>query len=270
MVVSKPGKEGPVKLKSVDSARESMAVTIILPVLDETTSLEETVEVLLGENRSSLREILLIVCHRTTPQALAICRALTRHHPDLLQTRFQQRPHLGGAIRDAFEWAAGTHVLLMASDLETDPATVKELIAKAAEGYDIVTATRWVRGGAFHGYEPVKYVLNWLFQQSFRVLYGTKLSDLTYGFRIFKAEWVKKIAWEELRHPFLLETILKPLRLGARVAEIPTTWHTRREGVSHNSFFQTFLYFRPAIKTRFKRREELLAAPEDLLLETSA
>jgi glycosyltransferase involved in cell wall biosynthesis len=224
----------------------------------------------LSENRESISEILLVVCQRTRPDALATCEKLTRLHPGLIQTRFQQRPFLGGAIRDAFDWARGTHVLMMASDLETEPSSVKDLIRKAGEGYDIVTATRWSENGGFHGYEPVKYVLNWLFQRSFRLLYGTALSDLTYGYRIFKAKWVKEIAWEELKHPFLLETILKPLRLGATVAEIATVWRTRQEGVSHNSFLQTLLYLRPALTIRFTPRHALLAAREDALVETRA
>jgi len=161
-------------------------------------------------------------------------------------------------MQDAFDWANGTHVLMMASDLETDPGTVKDLISKAAEGYDIVTATRWAGEGGFQGYETTKYVLNWVFQQSFRCLYRTSLSDLTYGFRIFKTEWVKTIAWEESRHAFLLETMLKPLRLGAQAVEVPTVWRSRMEGASHNTFWQNFVYFRIAVKTRFKSRHALL------------
>ena len=143
-------------------------------------------------------------------------------------------------MQDAFAIAQGTHVLMMASDLETDPHTVKLLIEKAKQGYDIATATRWSRSGSFKGYQPVKYILNWAFQRLFRMLYGTSLSDLTFGFRIFKREWVKKIAWEELRHPFLLETIIKPLRLGAKTVEVPTVWRSRQEGVSHNPFWAKF------------------------------
>ena len=162
-------------------------------------------------------------------------------------------------MRDAFEWAAGSHVLMMASDLETDPATVKDLLAAARGGFDIVTATRWTQNGGFHGYHPVKYRLNLLFQKSIAWLHGASLSDLTYGFRVFKAEWVKGIEWEEFRHAFLLETILKPMRLGARIAEVPTVWRRRMEGTSHNSLAQHFGYFRIAWKTRFRRKETLLA-----------
>ncbi len=235
-----------------------MNVSIILPVIDETVSLRKTVDVLLAENRPDIGEILIVACNKTSNEALAVCNALASEHKELVSVRFQKRPYLGGAMRDAFEWARGTHVLMMASDLETDPATAKDLIAKAKEGYDIVTATRWSQTGGFQGYSHVKYALNWIFQQIFRLLYGVSLSDLTYGFRIFKAEWVKKIAWEELRHAFLLETMLKPLRLGARVVEIPSVWRTREEGNSHNPFLQNFVYFRTAFKTRFTNQRQLL------------
>lgn len=244
----------------VDAGRAGVAVaaSIVLPVMDETASLRQTVEVLLAENAASIAEILIVTAGRTSPEALATAAEMARAHPALVQVRQQQRPFLGGALRDAFEWASGTHVVMMASDLETDPAAVKELIARAAEGYDIVTATRWSERGGFQGYGGLKYYANWAFQKTIGLLYGTGLSDLTFGFRIFRAEWVKKIRWEELRHAFLLETLLKPLRLGARVAEVPARWVARVEGRSHNPWGQNFVYFRIALKTRFRSRKELL------------
>jgi len=241
----------------------TVRVSVILPIIDETFSLDKTVEILLAENRTDIFEILIVACKFTTPDAVAGAEQIVRDYPGLIQLRFQKRPFLGGAMRDAFEWAQGTHILMMASDLETDPSTVKELISRAKDGFDIVTATRWKRGAqGFVGYSRTKYLLNWIFQKSFGIFYGTELSDLTYGFRIFRADLLKKIAWEELRHPFLLETILKPLRLGARVAEIPTSWHARTEGESHNSFWRTFVYFRIALKTRFTSRDRLILRME--------
>ena len=123
-----------------------------------------------------------------------MARKLAREHPGVIRIRQQKRPFLGGAMRDGFEWATGTHWLMMASDLDTDLTKVKELIAKAKEGYDIATAMRWHSRNGFQGHSPFKRVLNWIFQKSFGILYGVALSDLTYGFRIFRIEWVKNIA----------------------------------------------------------------------------
>jgi glycosyltransferase involved in cell wall biosynthesis len=240
-------------------SQPALRVSVILPVIDETTSLRTTVRILLAENAPDVAEILIVSCCKTTEPALAVCRELVREYPSLIRLHTQKRPFLGGAMRDAFEWASGSHVLMMASDLETDPATVKDLLATARHGYDIVTATRWAPNGGFHGYNPLKYRLNLVFQKTLGLLYGATLSDLTYGFRLFKTEWVKGIEWEELRHAFLLETILKPMRLGARVAEVPTVWRSRVEGTSHNQLLQHLCYFRIALKTRFRKKEDLLA-----------
>jgi glycosyltransferase involved in cell wall biosynthesis len=234
-----------------------LRVSVILPVIDETSSLRKTIDILLTENQRDLAEILIVTCGKTTVDALAVCRDLAREYPALIQVRAQNLPFLGGAMRDAFEWATGSHVLMMASDLETDPATAKDLIAAARQGFDIVTANRWIRSGAFHGYNPVKKWMNLIFQKMFGLLYGTRLSDLTFGYRIFKTEWVKKVEWEELRHAFLLETLLKPLRLGAQVAEVPTVWWCRIEGASHNQLLQHYAYFRIGLKTRFRSRRDL-------------
>ena len=238
-----------------------MQVSVILPVIDETVSLRKTVDILLAENAKEIHQILIVVCKKTSEQSMQVANELVAEHPALIEIRHQARPFLGGAMQDAFEWATGSHVVMMASDLETDPTKVKELIARAQDGYDIVTATRWQSNDGFQGYSPLKRVLNRVFQKSFGVLYGVTLSDLTYGFRIFRIDWVKKIAWEELRHPLLLETVLKPLRLGASVAEIPCVWQARIEGESHNTFLQNFLYFRIALKTRFRNKQELLRKP---------
>jgi len=138
------------------------------------------------------------------------------------------------------------------SDLETDPATVPLLIAEARQHpAAIITATRWKGGINFEGYDPLKLVLNKVFQGFFALLYRVRLTDLTFAYRIFPTDLVRSIRWEELKHPFLFETIVKPLRLGVDVVEVPSTWRVRTEGVSHNTFLTNFVYFRIGLKTLF-------------------
>jgi hypothetical protein len=115
-----------------------------------------------------------------------------------------------------------------------------------------------MKGGRFEGYSRIKLVANYLFQKMFSVLYGTHLSDLTYAYRIFPRSLVRGIRWEELRHPFFLETTLKPLRLGVSISEIPARWKARTEGESVSPFMANFAYFRIAITTRFCRRDRLV------------
>jgi GT2 family glycosyltransferase len=94
--------------------------------------------------------------------------------PDKVVVLRQQRPFLGGACMDAVDKATGSHLILMASDLETDPYQVKTMIALARKYPDrIVLNSRWIRGGRFIGYEKTKLVMNFFFQkflQSFSIL----------------------------------------------------------------------------------------------------
>jgi hypothetical protein len=49
------------------------SVSVVLPVIDETESLRKTVDVVLRDCDADVREFLIVVCTRTTPQSLAVC-----------------------------------------------------------------------------------------------------------------------------------------------------------------------------------------------------
>lgn len=235
------------------------SVTIILPVMNETTSLEETVQVILRDAKDRIEEILIVVCKRTTPEAMAVVEHLSQSLGGLVRVHSQTLPFLGGAMREAFDLSRGSHVVMMASDLETDPNAVKALIASAeTHPSAIITASRWRLNNGFQGYSKVKLVCNWIFQRFFAVLYGVRLTDMTFAYRIFPTKLVQSIHWEEFRHAFLFETLVKPLRLGIQVIEIPSGWKARSEGKSQNTFLLNFIYFRTGLRTRFASRQSLL------------
>jgi glycosyltransferase involved in cell wall biosynthesis len=236
------------------------SASIVLPVINETTSLRQTVEIILRDvKRELLRELIIVVCQKTTPEAMATIAQLQNELGELVVVLHQRRPFLGGALRDAFDAARGSHVVIMGSDLETNPNELHLLIAAEQKNpAGIVTTSRWIRGGAFHGYSTVKLVCNWIFQRFFSALYLTHLTDMTFGYRIMPTRLVQAIEWEELRHPFNLECMIKPLRLGVPATEIPSVWHPRIEGESQNPFFRNFEYFRIGLKVRFARKAAFL------------
>jgi uncharacterized protein (TIRG00374 family) len=235
------------------------SASVILPVIDETYSLSRTVDDILAEASCDICEFLIVVCDRTTRPSLKVVQDLRRRLGSLVVVHHQSLPFLGGAIREAFDLARGSHVIMMASDLETDPLDVKSLIEQARNRPDaIITASRWCSGGAFDGYDRTKLIANKIFQALFSMLYASRLSDMTYGYRLFPTNLVRSIKWEELRHAFLFETIVKPLRLGVPVVEIPSVWRARREGKSQNTMMQSFIYFRTGLRTRVARRCSLI------------
>lgn len=239
------------------------SATIVIAAMNETFSLTDTVKIILDEcDTSDLKEFVIVVCDRTTKECITAAeqaKDISEGKGVPLNIMYQTTPFAGGAYRDGFMAAAGTHCLMMSADLETDPHTVKELIAVSKKHpKDMVTASRWIGGAEFEGYNKLKYVLNWGFQKIFSVFYGVKLTDMTFGFRIMPTKLLQSINWEEQKHPFFLETALKPIKLGIKVHEIPSSWKAREEGESQNTLLQTFKYLRIAFKVKGEKREDIL------------
>ena len=152
---------------------------------------------------------------------------------------FQQRenPGVGRAFREGYARVQGNVVLSMDSDGEMELATIHQMIDEMAAGnFGLVVGSRWLRGGGFVGYSPAKRWLNWGFQQLFRVLFRTRLHDLTYGFKLMRSELVRRISWRAIYQEIGCETTIKALWLGVPASEVSTTWRARAEGRSTNSF----------------------------------
>lgn len=235
------------------------SVSIILPVMDEAISLTKTVEIILQESAADIKELIIVVCDRTNDGSTAAIELLKQRFSELIVLHRQKLPFVGGAIREGFDLARGSHVILMASDLETNPYDVPKLIAQSKlHPGAIITASRWLKGGNFSGYGKAKLLANWVFQRFFSFLYNVHLTDMTFAYRLFPTKVLRSIKWEELRHPFFFETIIKPIRLGVEIIEIPTTWAARTEGQSHNSFLRNFEYFKTGFQMRFAPLSSLL------------
>ena len=232
---------------------QNYSVSIILPAINETYSLQKTIDIILEHNRNYIKEIIIILSkNKTSKKTITVANKCMNLNPKYINIEYQTLPFLGGAIRKGFEIATGTHVVMMASDLETDPNDVQKFLKISIKNKNsIITASRWVKGGSFKKYSSIKLILNLVFQNIMKLLFGTNLTDLTYGYRLFPNEILKKIQWDELKHPFLLETILKPLKMKVNIIEIPSKWEARSEGISQNAFITNFYYIKTAMIIKF-------------------
>ncbi len=225
--------------------------TVILPAVTETDSIAQTADILKKTSDADIEQVLVVVCDRTTPETMKRCEDLATWFGPRVQIHQQRLPFLGGAMREAFELASASHVIMMATDLETDPNLVPAFIDIAKQRPQVVvTASRWAQGGGFSGYGRVRVAANWVFQHLTSLLYQTPLTDATFGYRLFPTALVQAIDWEGSRHEFLLETVLKPLRLGIEVVEIPTYWAPRPDGESQNSLSTQARYIRTLLTNR--------------------
>lgn len=224
-------------------------LSVVVTVYSETFSIDETLNVLLGRDRHYIKEIILLVSPKASAETFAICNRWAVQEPRVRVVVQKNNPGIGWAYREGMEAATGNFVALMAGDLETEPAAVDRMVEKIVEtGCDGVVANRWLPGGGFTNYDPLKYVLNWGFQKIFRLLFWTRLGDLTFGFKILSKEIAQRLVWEGTLHEVCIETTVRPLKAGYYLQQVPTVWVGRKEGQSVNTLLRNFRYVRMGLK----------------------
>lgn len=223
-----------------------------MTVYSETFSVKETIERLLANDRGYIKEIIIVISPKSSRESFDVCEKLVKTYSLVKMHVQKNNPGAGWAYREGMDIAKGNYVALMSGDLETEPEAVDRMVRKIEEtGSDGVMTSRWLPGGAFENYDSKKLVLNWLFQKAFRILYWTKLTDITYGFKTLKKSVIDSIRWEGTLHEIFIETTVKPLKKGYYLEEIPTVWIGRREGKSKNTFMRNFRYIKVALSTLF-------------------
>ncbi len=240
---------------------EFLSVSVIIPAVNETESLRENVETVMRTcAREDLEEILFVVCEKTTPECLKTIGGLMNAGAGLPMTLCRQkRPGIGPAIRESLDRVKAAHAVYLAADTDTDAAVVSAMIEAAKRRpAAIICASRWLKGGGFEGYGRGRVVLNYLFQKMLQVLFFTRLTDLTYGYRLFPVKTLLSVTWEDDSFSFGMETSLKCLRLGCEFCEVPAVWRARCQGKSQNSPTAKLKYIGTVLKVRFARADSFV------------
>lgn len=236
------------------------SVTIIVGTTNEKESLICTVDTIMNSCSSEdIDKILLVKSKDASENCNFAIDLLEKKYPGKVFGLEQTRPFVGGAIRDGFDAASSSHIMLLPSDLGVDLRCVPLMIEKVKEKPSVISKTsRWLQKDSFHNYNDTRRLFNKAAQIFLRVLFGIGLTDFTSPVQTAPSEAYEKSNWKELNFPFLLEMVLVPLRLGYAFEEIPVQCFERKEGFSRNSVKQTALYLRTALRVRFTPKSKLV------------
>jgi glycosyltransferase involved in cell wall biosynthesis len=143
----------------------------------------------------------------------------------------------GKAIRTAGREATGDVIVFFDADGSHIAADIPKLVAPILEGRaDHVTASRLIGGSSeLHGGfdEFLRLSGSAFITACINKRFGVRLSDSQNGFRAIRRELLNRLNLVSLGTTIEQEMIARTLRLGARMAEVPSHERPRRAGKSH-------------------------------------
>ncbi|GAA1946126.1 glycosyltransferase family 2 protein [Microbacterium deminutum] len=138
------------------------------------------------------------------------------------------------AIRYGFDVAKAPTVVVMMADGSDDPRQVDALTDLIERGVVVAAGSRYMAGGQQIGGPRIKRALSRLAGRSLHLFASIGTRDATNSFKAYNAEFVREVTIQS-RDGFEigLELTAKARRARQPVAELPTIWLDRTDGVSN-------------------------------------
>ena len=133
------------------------SISIILPILNEINSLKKTLLII---NKIKVdKEFIVIYSEKLTKNSVKDeINSLKKKYKNLKYFR-QIRPFVGGAIDLGITKAKKKYIAIMASDMETNPNELKNMINISSKNYNsIISADRWISHKGFSDYGVIKFI----------------------------------------------------------------------------------------------------------------
>jgi dolichol-phosphate mannosyltransferase len=213
-------------------------VAVVLPTYNEA----ENIDRLLRELRSIVPEARLLVVDDASPDGTGrLAEACAAELGSIDVVHRAVKDGLGNAYRFAFERVIGEGfdvVVTMDSDFSHDPEVIPRMLDAIESGSDVVVGSRYVPGGGTRDWPLHRRLLSRWGNVYTGWILGVGVRDCTSGFRAYRASALAAIHPETTRadgYAFLTELMVRSVRQGARVVEVPIVFVDRRYGTSKMS-----------------------------------
>lgn len=219
-----------------NQAASRPSVTVVISAKNEELDIEEVVRGALPH-----ADEVLVMDGRSTDR--------TRERAAAAGARVEQDPGKGkgSAVRTSFLLAKGDIVVLMDADGSHDPMDIPKLVAPIAAGeVDLCVGSRFLGGSEELSVDVgqlIRSIGNISMNIAINKRFSVRLSDTLNGFRAVRKEAALGLRMIENKHTIEQEMVIKALRAGYRVRNVPTHEYARKHGSSHIRIWREWPHF---------------------------
>jgi glycosyltransferase involved in cell wall biosynthesis len=223
-------------------------LSVVVPLFNEVGTLEELhgrlvkVLFLIG-----LPSEIVYVDDGSSDGTVDALQAIAARYEQVRVIRLARNYGQTAALAAGFDAARGDVIVAMDGDLQHAPEEIPRLLAKLAEGYDIVSGWREKRVDGWWTRRLPSKIANWLMAK----LSGVSLHDFGTTFKAYRAPVIKRIRLYGDLHRFIPALASWG---GARIAEVPIANIPRPQNQSHYGLSRTWRVAADLMTVRFLLR----------------
>jgi len=221
----------------------SPTVSVVIPTLNEERNLPHV----FAKLPAGIDEVIL-VDGGSIDRTVAVAREL---RPDVVVVQ-QTRTGKGNALACGFAACTSDIIVMIDADGSTDPAEIPLFVAELIAGADFVKGSRFSKGGHSHDITPLRKLGNDGLNLVVNVLFGTRFTDLCYGYNAFWRRVVPILGLPDTGLPrpaggaklwgdgFEIETMIniRAAADGMKVGEVGSVEHERIHGETNLNTFR--------------------------------
>jgi len=201
-----------------------MKLSIIIPVFNK----EKTIEAIIQKVESvplSIEKEIIVVNDGSFDNTKQVLNKLKEKY-NFIFLEHQKNKGKGAAIKTGVKKATGDIILIQDADLEYDPNDYPILINPfLRDKTEVIYGSRLLRKNP---HSSKLYTLGGKFLTSvLNLLFETKLTDITTGYKVFKKGILKKLNLKERRFAFCEEVTSKLIKNGYKIKEVPIYYRPR-------------------------------------------
>jgi glycosyltransferase involved in cell wall biosynthesis len=205
-------------------AQLGLRVTVVIAALNE----EQNLPYVFARLPDGLHEVIVVDGH-STDNTVAAARGLWPGVRIVMQTGRGK----GNALAEGFAACTGDIVVTLDADGSTDAAEIPRFVAALCNGADFVKGSRFAQGGASSDITFTRSLGNRALNAIVNALYGTRYTDLCYGYNAF---WARCLPYMRVDcDGFEVETLInvRIAKAGLVVHEVPSYERDRIHGMSN-------------------------------------